>query len=358
MKLFDYNKTNSNQPIFLGEGKNIQMYHQPKHKWFKDIGERMDSLFWKPSEISLLKDKSDFADLTENEEHIFMSNLKRQILLDSIQGRSLTQTFGRVLTNPEIEYAIERVQYQETNHSDAYSHILRNVLDNPGEILEHITDNEIIMKHAKNINKHYEKLYDTISLQECHPKYVTNHEVKRAIWLALMSWNILEGTRFYVSFACTFAFAETKRMEGNAKELTLIARDENQHLALTQKLIDILRKDKSEGFFEVIEQTKDEVQQMFKDAYEDELEWSAYLFKDGSILGLNEEILKRYMEFIINQRLRAIGLDKMFDQPQNPIPWVDSYLGNTKVEVLPQQTQISSYLIGAIDKHTTEEDWE
>ena len=357
MELYSHGKSIDfkEEPIFLGKGKNIQRYDEPKHKFFYDLGQRMDSVFWKPAEISLLKDKLDYEKLQDFEKHIFDSNLKRQILLDSIQGRSIQQTFGRVVTNPEVEYAFERQQFQETNHSDAYSYVLRNVYENPDEVLGSIVNNELISKHAKNINKHYERLYNLISRSEVLDD-VSDYDMKEAIYLALISMNILEGIRFYVSFACTFAFAENKRMEGNAKELTLIARDENQHLALTQKLINILRKDEGEGFLEVIANNADTVQGMYLDAVEDEKEWARYLFKDGSILGLNTEIIGRYMEYITNQRLQAIGLDKIYNIHQNPLPWIDSYLGNSKVEVLPQETEISSYVIGTIIDDIT--DWD
>ena len=358
MELYNHNKIDlKNQPIFLGEGKNIQRYDEPKYKWFYDIAQRMDSMFWKPAEISLLKDKLDYSNLEEHEKHIFDSNLKRQILLDSIQGRSIQQTFGRVLTNPEAEYAFERWQYQETNHSDAYSYILRNIYESPEDVLDNIVDNELIAKHTVNINKHYEELYLLIAKREVLGSEVSEYDLKKAIWLALISVNVLEGVRFYVSFACTFAFAENKKLEGNAKELTLLARDENQHLALTQKLINILRKEETEGFLDVINDTKDTVIGMYMDAVQDEIEWAEYLFKDGSILGLNTNILEKYLKFIVNQRLKAIGYEKLFNEHQNPIPWIDSYLGNSKVEVLPQQTEISSYVIGALDGQVQEEIW-
>lgn len=357
MKLYNYDEIDfREEPMFLGKGKNTQRYEEPKYKFFYDLGQRMDNLFWKPHEISLIKDKGDYESLEPFERHIFDSNLKRQILLDSIQGRSIQQTFGRVVTNPELEYAMERWQYQETNHSDAYSYVLRNVYDNPKEVLDDITINTLITKHAHSINKYYEELYLLISQQETGGN-ISDYELKKAIYLALVSVNILEGIRFYVSFACTFAFAESKRMEGNAKELTLIARDENQHLALTQKIINILKKTPEEGFQDVIEDTKDEVLEMYKEALVEEIEWAEYLFSGGSILGLNKPILEKYMKYITNQRLRAIGFDKVYDQHQNPIPWIDSYLGNTKVEVLPQEVEISSYVIGALDGEVSEEVW-
>ena len=345
------------EPIFFGSGRNIQRYDEPKYKFFYDIGQRMDNLFWKPAEISLLKDKVDYADLESFEQRIFDLNLKRQILLDSVQGRSISQTFGRVCTNPELEYAMQRWEYQETNHSDAYSYILRNVYENPNKVFDTIISDEMITRHAENITKYYEDFYELLAIYEAGLD-VKMYDLKKALWLALVSVNILEGIRFYVSFACTFAFAENKKMEGNAKELVLIARDENQHLALTQKIINIIRKNEDEGFLEVIKDTEDEVQNMYLSAVEDEIEWAEYLFKDGSILGLNTAILTNYMHYIANQRMKAIGMEKVFGVNQNPLPWIGSYLGDSKVEVLPQEVELSSYVIGALDKTISEDVWE
>ena len=359
MKLYEADKNIDfkNEPMFLGIGRNLQRFDEYKYKYFFDAGERMDSLFWKPAEISLLKDKLDYAELEVFEQRIFDLNLKRQILLDSIQGRSIQQTFGRVTTLPELEYAFERWQFQESNHSNAYSYVLRNVYENPADVFDTINDDPVINKHAKSITKHYEELYELIAIHEATDD-VKDYDLRKAIWLALISVNILEGIRFYVSFACTFAFAENKKMEGNAKELTLIARDENQHLALTQKMINILRKTESEGFFDVIEDTKEEVKTMYLSAVEDEIEWAQYLFQDGSILGLNTQILTNYLHYISNQRMKAIGITKMFSVNQNPLPWIGSYLGDSKVEVLPQETEISSYVIGTLSKDMGEDVWE
>ncbi len=358
MKLYDpENQIDFTQePMFLGSGRNLQRFDVYKYKFFFDMGEKMDSVFWKPNEISLTKDKVDYYDLAVFERRIFDLNLKRQILLDSIQGRSIQQTFGRVTTLPELEYSFERWQFQESNHSNTYSHILRNVYDNPADVFDTIIGDEVIKKHSKNITKEYEKLYNLINMYESGTD-VKIDDLKDAIWLALISVNILEGIRFYVSFACTFAFAENKKMIGNAKELKLIARDENQHLSLTQKMINILRKEESEGFKETIERNKEAVKKMYKDSALEEIEWAEYLFNDGSILGLNANILSKYMEYITNQRLRAIGMDKIFEQNQNPLPWMDAWLGSSKTEQLPQETELTSYIIGALNNEIEEDVW-
>ena len=359
MKIYDETKNLDilKEPMFFGSGKNLQRYDIMKYPFFYDLAERMDENFWKPSEISLLKDNADFKNLNEAEKRIFTFNLKRQIVLDSIQGRTALMTFGRVCTNSAFEVAMTRLQFQEVNHSDTYSYILRNVFDNPAEIFDTIIDDEIILKHTKNITNAYEDFYDILNRWESGEN-IPLKELKKKLWLALIAWNILEGIRFFVSFACTFAFAENKKMVGNAQELKLIARDEILHLQMTQKLINILKENEEEGFFEVIEETKDEVQEMFKEATLNEIEWAEYLFEEGSIIGLNTEILTQYMKYITNTRLRAIKEPKMFEEvTQNPLPWMDQWLGQSREEVLPQELEIVEYKIGVV-RDIEESEWE
>lgn len=342
-----------NESIFFGKsGRNVQRYDEPKYPDFYKLGEKMDSQFWKPSEISLSKDVIDYKKLSPSERHIFDSNLMRQSVLDSIQGRSLLATFGRVCTSPELEFALTRVQFQETNHSDTYTYIIRAVKDNPREILDSILKTKIITKHTTSIKMYYERFYNLLAKWEALPEIqneATFKELKKALYLALISWNVLEGVRFYVSFACTFAFAENKLMEGNAKELKLIARDENIHLALTQRLINILNKEESEGFVEIAKECEEEAIKIFRDTMQDEIEWVKYLFKDGSIIGLNEEILTDYMKELTSKRMKAIKLPKIVDNYQHgTLPWMKMWLGEERVEERPQETQIASYAIGIL----------
>ncbi len=363
------------EPLFFGLGRNIQRYDIMKHSIFYDFGQNMDENFWKPAEIDLTQDVLDFKNLSPSEEHIFTSNLKRQIVLDSIMGHAPLDMFGRVCTNSAFEYSLTRLQYQETNHSDAYSYILRNVYDNPSEVFDTILSDEVITRHTESITEAYENFYALINKWEYLKslendksifastekglrkvlnssgllKAPTLHEMKVALWKALIAWNILEGMRFFVSFACTFSFAENKKMIGNAQELKLIARDEIVHLQMSQKTINILKNNEDEGFFDVIEECKDEVTKMFEEAALNETEWAEYLFKDGSIIGLNTQILTRYMKHITNTRRRAIREPKMFEEIKyNPLPWIDAWLGQGKEEVLPQQVEITDYKIGVI----------
>lgn len=362
------------EPIFFGKGRNIQRYDIMKYPEFYELAEKMDGNFWKPGEIALGQDSLDYKELLVIAQNIFNKNLKRQIVWDSNQGRDILATFGRICTNSAFEVAMTRLQFQEVNHSDTYSYILRNVYDNPSDILDTILDEKTITKHTISTMKPYEDFYKLLAKWEYlndikkddsttfkklrklafgTAEYLniltppTEHELKKALWKALIAWNLIEGVRFFVSFACTFAFAENKKMTGNAQELKLIARDEILHLQLTQKLINILKNNEEEGFFEVIEECKEETTQMFRDAANDEIEWANELFEEGSIIGLNAEILTRYMKHIVNTRLRAIREPKMFTEiTQNPLPWMDQWLGQGKEEVLPQELEISDYKIG------------
>jgi len=354
MKLYDNSKKFFiNQPIFLGEGRNIQRYDIMKYPEIYKLGEKMDSQFWKPGEISLAKDVIDYKNLSSHEQRIANLNWKRQTVLDSVQGRSILSTFGRVITNSEVEYTSTRVQFQETNHSDTYSYILRAVFDNPSEVLDSILDDEIISKHTTTITDKYDELYDLINKWESYPNYQnknTKKQLKKAIYLALIAWNILEGVRFYVSFACTFAFAENKLMEGNAKELKLIARDENSHLAFTQRLLQILHNNPDEGFQDVINECQEEAVELYRIAAEEEIQWAEYLFEDGSIIGLNSSILIRYMKYLTNKRMKAVKLPKLFENigNNNPLPWMKAWLGEERIEERAQETQLSSYAIGIV----------
>jgi len=347
------------EPIFFGSGRNIQRYDIMKYPEFYDLAEKMDANFWKPAEVNLTQDGLDYKEFIANTQNIFNKNLKRQIVWDSNQGRDILATFGRVCTNPAFEVAMTRLQFQEVNHSDTYSYILRNVFDNPAEIFDTILTEKTITKHTIRTMKPYEDFYVALAEWEAKGSPESDiYKLKRLLWLALIAWNIIEGIRFFVSFACTFAFAENKKMTGNAQELKLIARDEILHLQITQKLINILKTKEEEGFLEVIEDCKDEVTQMFANAAADEIEWAEELFEEGSMIGLNADILTRYMKHITNTRLRAIKEPKMFtDITQNPLPWMDQWLGQGREEVLPQEVEITDYKIG-IMSDMEDDEWD
>lgn len=338
-------------------GPTIQRYDQLKYKSFDKLTDSQLGFFWRPEEVDIYKDAKDFKGLTDHEQHIFTSNLKRQILLDSVQGRAPVEAFAPIVSLPEIENWIQTWTFSETIHSRSYTHIIRNVYNNPSKVFDELMDIEEIVDCADDISHYYDRLIEMSSwynllgegTHTVNDKKITVdlYELKKLLWLTLMSVNILEGVRFYVSFACSWAFAELKKMEGNAKIIKLIARDENLHLGSTQLMLRTLKNKDDPDFAKIAEETKDECIKMFVDAVDQEKAWADYLFKDGSMIGLNTELLSDYIEWICARRMSNVNLKSPYKVPQsNPLPWTQKWISGADVQVAPQETEITSYVIG------------
>lgn len=345
--VFNPNPNDATQePMFLGESVNVSRFDKQRYPIFEQLTEKQISFFWRPEEIDVSKDRRDFIELPAHEQHIFVSNLKYQTLLDSVQGRSPNVVLLPLVSVPELETWIETWAFFESIHARSYTHIIRNIFNNPSEILDDIVINPEIIKRAESISKYYDELH-SLSLEYQQGKRVDMYELRKRLYLCIMSVNVLEAIRFYVSFACSFAFAERKVMEGNAKIIKLIARDEALHLNGTQHILTLLVKEHED--YQTITQTcKDEIYDIFESAYEQERAWIDYLFKDGSMIGLNKEILTQYLQYITDIRMSAIGLEPVFNT-KNPIPWINNWLSSDNVQVAPQETEITSYVVGQID---------
>ena len=359
MSVFDVNNRTDHTKVkmFLDPsgGPTIQRYDQLKYKSFDKLTDSQLGFFWRPEEVDIYQDAKDFKALTDHEKHIFTSNLKRQILLDSVQGRAPVEAFNPIVSLPEMENWIQTWTFSETIHSRSYTHIIRNVYSNPSKVFDELMDIAPIVDCADSISKYYDELIKTSSYynllgEGTHTvngkKVVVDlYELKKLLWLTLMSVNILEGVRFYVSFACSWAFAELKKMEGNAKIIKLIARDENLHLGSTQLMLKTLKKDDPD-FIKIAEETKDECIQMFVDAVDQEKAWADYLFQDGSMIGLNAELLSEYIEYICTRRMRHVDLESPYNVKNNPLPWTQKWISGAEVQVAPQETEITSYVSG------------
>ena len=350
------------------EDLGMQRYDTMKYRAFDKLTDKQLGFFWRPEEVDVLRDAKDFKELTESEQHIFTSNLKRQILLDSVQGRSPNLALLPVVTIPELETWIETWAFSETIHSRSYTHIIRNVYSNPSKVFDEMLDIQEIVDCASDITEYYDAL---IKLSQWYQLLgegthtvngesivVDMYELKKLLYLCIASVNILEGVRFYVSFACSWAFAELKKMEGNAKIIKFIARDENLHLASTQQIIKLLPKDDPD-YERIVDECAAQVDQMFMDAIEQEKQWAEYLFKDGSMIGLNAQLLKDYVEWIAHKRMTAIGIKPSFSVPRaNPLPWTQKWISGAEVQVAPQETEISSYVIGGTKQDVTDKTFE
>jgi ribonucleoside-diphosphate reductase beta chain len=355
--VFDSNnkKDHTQVKAFFDDAPTIARYDRQKYAWIEKLTDKQLGFFWRPEEVDIYRDAKDFKNLTAHEQHIFTSNLKRQILLDSVQGRAPTIAFGPICSLPELETWITTWAFSETIHSRSYTHIIRNIFPDPSKVFDGIMDIAEIVDCADDISKYYDQLIDlnnrvsSIGYGNMANPEKAKYQHKKALWLALMSVNILEGVRFYVSFACSWAFAEVKKMEGNAKIIKFIARDENLHLAGTQQLLKALPKE-DEDFARIAEETKEECIKLFVDAINQEKAWASYLFRDGSMVGLNESLLADYVEWIAHKRMTAIGLPSPYKGGSNPLPWTTKWIAGSEVQVAPQQVQLSSYIIGGVKK--------
>src|SRR6056300_920005 len=334
----------------------IQRYDTLKYKQFDKLTDKQLGFFWRPEEVDITKDSKDFKELNEHEQHIFTSNLKRQILLDSVQGRSPNLALLPIATIPELETWIETWAFNETINSRSYTHIIRNVYSDPSTVFDGLRDIKEIVDCAKDISHYYDDLIESVQYYNLlgvgkhkvngKEVVVDRYELKRKLWLCLNTVNALEGIRFYVSFACSWAFAELKKMEGNAKIIKLIARDENVHLGSTQQILKLLPQDDSD-YVRIAKECEEEVIRMFVEAVDQEKEWAQYLFKDGSMIGLNAQLLSDYVEWIAHKRMTAIGIASPYKVPRaNPLPWTQKWISGAEVQVAPQETEISSYIIG------------
>ncbi|EKP0294324.1 ribonucleotide-diphosphate reductase subunit beta [Aeromonas veronii] len=356
------------EPMFFGQSVNVARYDQQKHEVFERLIEKQLSFFWRPEEVDVSRDRIDYQALPPHEQHIFISNLKYQTLLDSIQGRSPNVALLPLVSIPELETWIETWAFSETIHSRSYTHIIRNIVNTPAQVFDDIVTNEQILKRAGSISHFYDDLIEATALYNLHGEgthtvagrevTITLRELKKKLYLCLMSVNALEAIRFYVSFACSFAFAERELMEGNAKIIKMIARDEALHLTGTQHMLNLMRTGQDDPeMAEIAAECEQGCFEIFKEAAIQEKEWAEYLFQDGSMIGLNKDILCQYVEYITNLRMSAVGLQPAFaGTKQNPIPWINTWLSSDNVQVAPQEVEVSSYLVGQIDSEVNADD--
>ena len=364
MTVFNPEKVDTKkQPMFFGKPLGVQRYDSYKYPIFDKLTTQQLGYFWRPEEVSLQKDRGDYQSLTAEQKHIYTSNLKYQIMLDSVQGRGPGMAFIPFCSLPELEAAMTVWEFMEMIHSRSYTYIIKNVYPNPSEIFDTITEDPAILRRAETVTAAYNDFINAAqmwgsgnqwehALEHCEAAQQERYELKRKLYRAIANVNILEGIRFYVSFACSFAFGELKLMEGSAKIISLIARDENQHLVLTQNIMNKWREGDDPEMIQIAQEEEENVYEMFRKCVDEERQWAEYLFKDGSMIGLNDKLLCKYVEWIANRRLKAIGLKPIYDIPanNNPLPWTQHWISSKGLQVAPQETEVESYVVGGIEQ--------
>jgi ribonucleoside-diphosphate reductase beta chain len=367
MTVFNTEKVDTKkQPMFFGKPLGVQRYDSYKYPIFDKLTTQQLGYFWRPEEVSLQKDRGDYQTLRPEQKHIYTSNLKYQIMLDSVQGRGPGMAFIPYCSLPELEACMEVWGFMEMIHSRSYTYIIKNIYSDPSEVFDTIIGDERILERAKSVTESYDDFIQSAQQYGVSDTWMHNlegvsyaketiNDVKRKLYRAVANVNILEGIRFYVSFACSFAFGELKLMEGSAKIISLIARDENQHLALTQNILNKWREGDDSEMQKIMKEEEEWTYKMFDRAVNEEKKWADYLFKDGSMIGLNDKLLQQYVEWVANRRLKAIGLKPQYDisANNNPLPWTQHWISSKGLQVAPQETEVESYVVGGIKQDVT-----
>ena len=349
------------QPLFFGNPLGVQRYDSYKYPQFENLTKQQLGYFWRPEEVSLQKDRGDYQSLRPEQKHIYTSNLKYQIMLDSVQGRAPGMAFIPYCSLPELESCMEVWGFMEMIHSRSYTYVIKNVYSDPSEVFDTIISDPRILERAASVTESYDDFINeahqwdqgNLYQEDRRGSFLSNFEMKelkRKLYRAVANVNILEGIRFYVSFACSFAFGELKLMEGSAKIISLIARDENQHLALTQNILRNWKKGDDPDMVQIMKEEEEWTYKMFDKCVNEEKRWADYLFKNGSMIGLNDKLLQQYVEWIANRRLKTIGLKPVYDiaAKHNPLPWTQHWISSKGLQVAPQETEVESYVVGGI----------
>ena len=349
------------QPMFFGKPLGVQRYDSYKYPIFDRLTTTQLGYFWRPEEVSLQKDRSDYQMLRPEQKHIFTSNLKYQVMLDSVQGRGPGMAFSPYCSLPELEACMGVWEFMEQIHSRSYTHIIKNIYSDPSEVFDTILKDDRILERAESVTSAYNDFINSAHQYDQSNWWkgdMRGHisarmeikDLKRKLYRAVANVNILEGIRFYVSFACSFAFGELKLMEGSAKIISLIARDENQHLAITQTILKNWRNGDDPDMVQIAKEEEPWLIKTFERTVDEEKRWAEYLFKDGSMIGLNDKLLHQYVEWIANKRMKIVGLKPIYDIPlkNNPLPWTQHWISSKGLQVAPQETEVESYIVGGI----------
>ncbi|UJJ22225.1 ribonucleoside-diphosphate reductase subunit beta [Erwinia phage Virsaitis27] len=369
-----------NEPMFFGSGLSIARYDIQRHKTFEDLIEKQLSFFWRPEEVNLMMDRAQYEKLPVHQQEIFVNNLKYQSLLDTIQGRAPAAVLSALISDPSLDTWNQTWTFSETIHSRSYTHIMRNLFNDPTKIFDEIVLDDAIMARAESIGVYYDDVLTKTRHWENAKADVEFHSregrdydmyceavmarddakraLMKALYLCMHVINALEAIRFYVSFACTFNFHKNMEiMEGNSKIMKFIARDEQLHLKGTQFIIRQWQMGTDgDEWVEIAKECEQEAVDIFMEVNRQEKEWAIHLFRNGGMPGLNVKILSDFIDYLTVSRMRSCGLPcPITDAPQrHPLPWIREYLNSDAVQSAPQEVDLSSYLVAQIDNDVDE----
>ena len=307
-KIYNPESTESvnDRKIFGGNPTGIFELNNIKYQWAYNLWEVMLNNTWFPKEVDMTRDVNDYKNITEAEKAAYDKALSQLIFMDSLQTNNLIDNVNPYVTAPEINLILVRQSFEEALHSQSYAVMVDTISTNSEEIYELWRTDTILKSKNDAIAGVYEEL----------TKNPTEHNFLKACFAN----QILEGIYFYSGFAYIYTLARSGKMLGSAQMIRFIQRDEVTHLVLFQNLINTLRKERADLFTDTL---KEEVIAMFKEAVKLETEWGKYITQ-GQILGLTNEIVEQYIQYLADDRLTSVGFEKIYNV-DNPIKWVDDF---------------------------------
>jgi len=334
------------EKIFFGEYSGFQRYDNPKYKFAVIQEEKQRNAFWNPNEISMVNDAHKFFELPTPMQEVMIRIWLFQTLMDSGQNSGLEGILAELCTNPEFEAMFKSWGYFELIHSLSYSHLLRGIFSDASVIFDKIKDYpEIQHRIDKEID-----LYSRVKNINSLP---TIEEKKKLILELLVAVFALEGIKFYISFLVTYVInnAYNNKIQGATRIIKLINFDEDIHTSMGNGLLNILAKEKDEGFSEIMSSDwyKDMVKNTFMSVYEDELSWAEYLLSLGDIPTLTKPVLDQFLKYYVDLRSTQLGQPKLFNQEKTDVvQWFEIYKDLNKDNAALQESDLAVYSIGIL----------
>ncbi len=296
----------NNRKVFGGNPTGIFELNNIKYQWAYNLWEMMLNNTWFPKEVDMTRDVNDYKQLTDAEKIAYDKTLSQLIFMDSLQTNNLIDNVNPYVTAPEINLVLVRQSFEEALHSQSYAVMVDSISTNSDEIYD-LWRRDMMLKHKNDaIAAVYQELAE--------------HPTDENFLKACFANQILEGIYFYSGFTYLYTLARSGKMLGSAQMIRFIQRDEVTHLVLFQNLINTLRKERADLF---TDELKADVYDMFRKAVKLESEWGKYITQ-GQILGLTNDIVEQYIQYLADDRLTSVGFDKIYNV-SNPIKWVDDF---------------------------------
>ena len=292
--------------IFGGNPTGIFELNNIKYQWAYNLWDMMLNNTWFPKEVDMTADVRDYKQLTNQEKTSYDKALSQLIFMDSLQTNNLIDNVNPFITSPEINLILVRQAFEEALHSQSYAVMVDSISQNSDEIYEMWRRD----MQLKGKNDYIAKVYDNLSKNPSEENIVK----------AMFANQILEGLYFYSGFTFFYTLARSGKMLGSAQMIRFIQRDEVTHLLIFQNMINVTKKERPDLFTKAL---LDEVYHMFESAVKLESDWGKYI-TNGQILGLTDEIIEQYIKFLADERLSAVGLNKLYNV-SHPIKWVDTF---------------------------------